>query len=119
MKKILVLSGGRSEFGILDGVCRAIAAREELELSLAVTGVHLLPEYGSTVEQARASGIPVRFEIPFYAAQPIEDAELPASIARGVAGIDGALQEAGADLVLVLGDRPEAMAAALAGYARG
>ena len=114
--RVLVVSGTRSEFGLLVPVIDALHAAPDIECRLALTGVHLLDEYGRTAEQVRDDGYTVQHEIPFYEGT-IDDATLPAAIGRGVAGIGAVLAEEPVDWVLILGDRAEAMAAALATYA--
>ena len=63
-KKIMVLTGSRAEYGILKNILIAIQASEELELYLVVTGTHLLPQYGYTVNEIKNDGLPIWKEIP-------------------------------------------------------
>ncbi len=117
MERILVVTGARSEFGLLAPVIEELRATRGMKVSLAVTGVHLLRDYGHTIDEIGASGFAIDHIVPFYGDGPITDEGLPAALGRGVAGIAGALGEARAECVLVLGDRAEAMAGALAAYA--
>lgn len=116
-RKILIVSGARSELGLLEPIHHAIAARPDLAPLLAITGVHLLDEYGRTADSIE--GMPVFTEFPFYESGHPCEAQLATAMARGVEGANRALEESGADLLLVLGDRAEATAAALAAHARG
>ncbi|MGE3166716.1 MAG: UDP-N-acetylglucosamine 2-epimerase [Planctomycetota bacterium] len=116
---MLVITGTRSEFGILEPVCRAIAAHPDLELRLAVTGVHLLRRYGHTVDDVVRSGLPVDYRVSCYDEGPIDEEVLPRAIGRGVAGLGDAMRAAEADVVVVLGDRAEALAGAVAAYSSG
>lgn len=117
MHRILVLTGVRSEFGLLAPVIEEVQATRGTSMSLAVTGVHLLHEYGHTIDEVGAAGFPIGHVIPFYEPGPITDEGLPAAMARGVAGIARALAESDSECLVVLGDRAEAMAGALAAYA--
>ena len=119
MKRILVVTGARSEFGLLAPVVTALMDRADVVTTLAVTGVHLLADYGRTIEEVRAAGYRIHHEIPMYESGPLEDGLLPAALARATSGVAEALAKDEAEGVLVLGDRAEALAAALASYAAG
>lgn len=115
-----MVTGTRSEFGILEPVCRAIRSHSELDLRLVVTGVHLLRRFGCTVEEVERSGLEIACRVPFYDEHSgIELPGLPGAMGRGLAGLGGAIREHRADVVVVLGDRAEAMVGALAGYSAG
>lgn len=120
--RVLVVTGSRSEYGLLEPVFRALAQQPGLEPQLAVTGTHLLAAYGATVEAIRDSGVPIACEIPCYEPEDgadLRDSDAPTAVARVVEGVGRAIADGNVDAVLVLGDRAEAMGAALAGYAAG
>ena len=113
MREIAVVTVARSDYGILRPVLRAIEAHRDLRLRLLVGGMHLEPEFGSTVSEIEADG----FEIADRIAAPL-DADDPrgvaGAIARGVDGFASAYSRARPDVLLLLGDRYETFAAALA-----
>lgn len=113
-----VVTGTRAEYGLLTSTLRAIHAHPQLELQLVVTGIHLLPRFGRTVRQIKRDGWPIAARVPMQSGDdsPTDQAE---GLARGVAGIARALERARSDLVVVLGDRIEAMAGALAAVTTG
>jgi len=86
--------------------------------------MHLLPQFGATIRQiqqdARAAGrkwrLDARVRMQRGSDEPLDQAE---GLARGVAGIARFLERAHTDIVLVLGDRIEAMAGALAAVTTG
>ena len=49
MKKIMIVTSTRADYGLLRPVIRRVADSDKLTLSLVVTGTHLLKEYGETV----------------------------------------------------------------------
>jgi GDP/UDP-N,N'-diacetylbacillosamine 2-epimerase (hydrolysing) len=123
-RRVAVVTGTRAEYGALQSVLSAIAAEPRLELQLVVTGMHLLARFGATIRQiqqdARAAQgrwkIDACIRMQRGSDEPLDQAE---GLARGVAGIARFLHRARTDIVLVLGDRIEAMAASLAAVTTG
>lgn len=113
MRKICYITGTRADFGLMEGTLKAIAADPRLELSLVVTGMHLLARYGHTVDDIVAAGLPVRARIPVQM-DPATGATMARNIGLMLAGMVDALEAIGPDLVLLLGDRGEMLAGALA-----
>ena len=58
-RKVCYITGTRADFGLMQSTLQRIQQSEALELSLIVTGSHLLPEYGLTVVQIEAAGLPI------------------------------------------------------------
>ena len=113
MRKIGVVTVGRSDYGIYLPLLRAIQADPQLELRLIVGGMHLDPRYGQTEQMIAADGLPVAARVESL---PRDDsaAAVAEAIGLGVAGFARALPQAAPDLLVVLGDRYEMFAAALA-----
>jgi UDP-N-acetylglucosamine 2-epimerase (non-hydrolysing)/GDP/UDP-N,N'-diacetylbacillosamine 2-epimerase (hydrolysing) len=116
--RIAVVTGTRAEYGLLGSTLDAIAASKRLELQLVACGMHLLPRFGRTVSDIRRDGWRIDAIIPM---QRGDDGHLDQAegLARGVAGMARFFERARTDVVLVLGDRIEAMAAALAATTTG
>ena len=113
-----MITGTRSEYGILRSVMAAIAAEARLELQVVVTGMHLLPEFGRTESDIARDGWQIAARVPMQRGD--DDAlDQARGLARGVAGIADFLVAANTDIVVVLGDRIEAMAGALAAVTTG
>jgi UDP-hydrolysing UDP-N-acetyl-D-glucosamine 2-epimerase len=113
VKRIAVVSVGRSDYGILRPVMHAITAHPDLSLRLILVGMHLSAKFGRTSVEVDADG----FRVDARVGIPVES-DAPVDIARisGMATIQ--LAEAFArmtpDLLLLLGDRVETHAAAAA-----
>lgn len=118
MRRVAVVTGTRAEYGILRSVMEAIAEHPKLTLQTVVTGMHLLRKFGHTVRQIERDGwrIDARVRMQRGDDDPLDQA---IGLARGVAGIAAYLERAKTDIVLVLGDRIEAMAGALAATTTG
>ncbi len=109
-RNITVVTGIRSEYGIWRPVLERIAASRALNLSVVVTGVHLLKNFGHTAQQVHDDGWPMVIEVPMYrGAEPIAE-----SLSRATVGMARAFDQLKTDVVMVLGDRFEIFAAASA-----
>jgi len=117
-RRVAVVTGSRAEYGLLRSSIAAIAAHPRLELQLVVTGMHLLPKFGRTVDEIRADGWQIAARVPMQSGRD-RPGEQALGLARGVAGMARFFERAATQIVLVLGDRIEAMAGALAAVTTG
>ncbi|MBX2852427.1 MAG: UDP-N-acetylglucosamine 2-epimerase (hydrolyzing) [Phycisphaeraceae bacterium] len=113
-KQIAVITGTRAEYGLLVPVLDAIEAHDELELNLIVTGTHLTTNSVRDIRHRVA--VRVKMQRTGAAATREEDVQ---SLGRGVMAIGRALHQMSPDVVVVLGDRIEALAGALAAQVGG
>lgn len=112
-KEILVLTGTRAEYGLLKSPMDAIEAHDQLSLSVVATGMHLSPQHGKTVSDIRADGFTVDREVLMLLEGDTGTA-MAKSLGIGTASVAEAFQSLDPDIVLLLGDRDEALAGALA-----
>ncbi|MEX0886853.1 MAG: UDP-N-acetylglucosamine 2-epimerase [Phycisphaeraceae bacterium] len=116
-RTIAVVTGTRAELGLLAPVMRAIDAHDDLRLRTIVTGTHLTT--GTWRELEATYGLAVDARVVMQRDGEVSRWHDVAALGRGVAGIGEALREMAADVVLLLGDRIEAFAAAAAGSVGG
>ena len=113
MRNIAVVTVARSDYGIYQSVLRAIQAEPELKLQLIATGTHLALEFGLTVEMIERDGFVVSERI-----ETLLDSDTPSAIAKstglGVIGFADVFARNRPDVLVVLGDRFDMYAAALA-----
>ena len=113
-KKILAVTGIRSEYDIMSSVFRAIEAHPNLDLHLVVTGAHLSDAYGNTIDEIRADGFVIADEI-----ESLLNGDQASFRVKGLAiqlqGLVQTVTRIKPDILLVLGDREEAMTTALVG----
>ncbi len=118
MRKVCVVTGGRAEYGLLYWLLREIEADPGLELQLVATGMHLAERFGMTVRVIEDDGFAIAARV-----EMLEDGDAPLDIARsmgrGVAGMAEAFVRLAPDIVVVLGDRFEILAAATAATVLG
>src|SRR6266542_4484045 len=112
-RRIGVVTVGRSDYGHLKPVLAAIRRATDLELVLLVAGMHLAPEFGLTVREIEADRLPIAERIAMLEGRDTPEA-LAAATGRGVAGFGAAFARQRLDLLVVLGDRFEMLAAAVA-----
>lgn len=112
MKKVAVITGTRADYGIYYPMLQAIQWDDELELHLIVTGMHLSPNYGYTIDNIKKDGFPIsaRIECLF---QGDTHGNMARSIGMGIMGMTQAFETVMPDCVVVLGDRGEMLAAAI------
>ena len=112
-RRILYLSGTRADFGLMRACLQRIARHPRLELALAVTGMHLCPEFGDTVREIEASALPIVARIPSDVASR-DRTGMARAVGQTLLGVTAELQRGGHDALLLLGDRGEMLAGAIA-----
>ncbi len=114
-KKICIFTGTRAEYGLLKPLIDEILSDGTFELQLLVSGMHLSPEFGLTYKEIEEDGLKIdeKVEILLSADTP---SAISKAIGLGLIGYADALNRLKPDLVVVLGDRFEALAFAIASY---
>lgn len=112
-RKICVVTGTRAEYGLLYWLMKEIKADEELELQIVATGQHLSPEFGLTYKTIEADGftIDAKVEMLLSSDTPVGTAK---AVGLGTIGFADALDRLKPDILVLLGDRFEALSAAQA-----
>lgn len=110
-KKVAVFTGTRAEYGLLFWLLKDIQNDPELQLQLLVSGMHLSPEFGETYQQIEADGFVIdeKIEILLSSDSAVGTAK---SMGLGVLGFADSLARLQPDVLVILGDRFEALAAA-------
>ena len=114
MKKVAFLTGTRADYGKLKSLIKILSQDSNYEISILVTGMHLLPQYGSTATEILSDELGEIYLLPNqHGEQPME-----ISVARTIEQLSGFLDSKAIDLLIVHGDRLEALAGALSGLLR-
>lgn len=105
-RRICVVTGGRSDYGLMKWLMREIKADEDLELQVVATGMHLSPKFGFTYKEIENDGFSIDVKIECL---NDGDSNLDTShaMAKTLVGCAGAYSSLKPDLVLVPGDRFE------------
>ena len=112
MRTIAVVTGTRADYSYLKPLMDEIQKDKSLHLLTIITGMHLLAKYGDTfklVEREFPSS--VKIEMPLDGDQLIDMASY---LSVGIKNFSDFLNVNSPDILLVLGDRTESLAAALA-----
>jgi UDP-hydrolysing UDP-N-acetyl-D-glucosamine 2-epimerase len=112
-RTIAVFTGNRAEYGLQYPILRAINRHPDLDYLLLVSGAHLDPNFGSTLEEIRADGfhIDAEVKIEMDATSAFATAQ---AIGSGILAISSVLNELKPDIVVVYADRFEGFAAVTA-----
>lgn len=113
VRKIAVVTGTRAEYGILYWLLKEIQDRPSLKLELLATGTHLSPEFGMTVDQIEEDGFTISEKLEILLSADTSTA-ISTSIGLGVISFANAFERLKPDMVILLGDRYETLAAAIA-----
>jgi len=114
-RKICVVTGSRADYGLLYWLLRALRGEPQFDLQVVATGMHLAPEFGLTKNDITADGFDLAAEVDTLLASDTP-AGVAKSIGLGIIGFADAFQRLAPELVVVLGDRFEILAAATAAY---
>ena len=112
-RTIGVVTVARSDYGHLVPLLEALRDTPGITLQLYVAGAHLSPRFGETVGAIEADGWPISARVETIGASDAA-VEVAAGTGAGVAGFARAFAAGRPDLIVVLGDRAEMLAAAVA-----
>ena len=112
-QKISITTGTRSEYGILRELIKEISKSKKLELYLLVTGMHLSKKFGYTINEIKKDKIPIHAKIKMIPSGNTPY-DMSISLGKGIVGFSKIFKKIKPDLNVVLGDRDEALASALA-----
>ena len=109
--KVTVFTGTRAEYGLLYWLLKDIQVDKFLELQLLVSGSHLSQEFGLTYNQILDDGFDVDEKVEMLLSTNSK-VGIAKSMGLGVLGYADALNRLNPDIIVILGDRYEALAAA-------
>lgn len=112
-RRLCYVTGTRADFGLLERTLVRIHRHPELELGLCVTGMHLSRDHGLTVREVERSGLPIWDTITVDLSAG-DGAAMATALAHELLGMVACFQRRQPEAVLVLGDRAEMLAGALA-----
>ncbi|MCM1217007.1 MAG: UDP-N-acetylglucosamine 2-epimerase [Lachnospiraceae bacterium] len=113
MKNVCVVTGTRAEYGLLKPLIQKINNDDNMELQLVVTGMHLSPEFGLTYQEIEQDGFQITERNEMLLSSDTPNG-ITKSIGLGTIGFADIFTRIAPDMVVILGDRYEALAAATA-----
>jgi len=113
-RQLLFLTGTRADFGKLKPLIHQVEAAEDFECTVFATGMHTLRLYGDTICEVRNAGFQ---RLHVYQNQILNE-PMDLVLANTITGLARFVSETATDLIVVHGDRIEAMAGAMVGCLR-
>jgi len=112
-RKILYISGTRADYGLMKSVLREIENHPKLELEVIATGMHLMPEFGMTINEIKKDG----FKIHEIAATYEQDNKQSMAnfVGKFIQLLTDKVKKIKPDIIMVLGDRGEMLAGVIVG----
>lgn len=119
MRRVCYITGTRADFGLMKQTLTAIQSHPQLSLEIIATGMHLSTVYGHTVDEIISNAdLRVRATVP-VPLDPATGATMARNIGAMTAEFTSSLEGDLPDIVLLLGDRGEMLAGAIAGIHLG
>lgn len=110
-RKICIVTGTRAEYGLLSNLMNLIQNDQAFELQIIATGMHLSPEFGLTYKQIEADGFHINEKVEMLLSADTSTAVVK-SMGLATIGFADAFERLNPDLLVILGDRFEMLAAA-------
>lgn len=110
MRKICVITGSRAEYGLLSGLMKAIHEDADLRLQIIATNMHLSSEFGLTYREIEKDGFTIDKRVEMLLSSDTPNATAK-SVGLGTIGFADAYEDLKPDMIVVLGDRYEILAA--------
>lgn len=111
MRKVVFLTGTRADFGKLKSLMSRIQTDAAFELHVFVTGMHMLARYGYTCDEVEKAKFRNIYK---FINQNLSDG-MDHILSKTISGLSDFVKEIGPDLIVVHGDRVEALAGAAVG----
>lgn len=111
MKKILFLTGTRADFGKIKSLIQILEKHQEFEPLVFVTGMHLQKEYGYTLIEVECCG----FSNIHTFENHTHETTMDLTLAKTIEGLSSYVKVSNPDMIVIHGDRVEALAGAIVG----
>lgn len=113
MKKILFLTGTRADYGKLKSLMKLVDKSKGFDLYVFITGMHMLEKYGGTYKEVEKDGFKNTYK--FINQKSSSHEHMDIALSNTIMGLSNYVTELNPDLIVVHGDRLEAMAGAIVG----
>ena len=112
-RKITITTGTRADYGYIKPILKEILRNKKLEFYFIVAGMHLSKKHGLTINEIKKDGFKIKAKIDMM---PKDDSTFAMSqvLAKGIISFSKIFLKIRPDINLILGDRDEMLASALA-----
>lgn len=112
-KKVCLVTTTRADYGIMSRLIKKILRSDRVDFFLIASGSHLSQKHGMTIREIERDGVPI-YKALDIGLDDIGDDDIEQIMANALTSFTGTFKELRPDIVVLLGDRYEAMAVALA-----
>lgn len=114
MKKIMIITGSRGEWGYIRPILKLIQQRNDVEYVLVVTNMHLLPAYGNSYKEIENDGFKIHYKV-HMSLDGYSHVTHAKSLGLFLNSMPDIIDSEKPDWILLAGDRGEQLMAAIAG----
>lgn len=111
LKKVVFLTGTRADYGKIKSLMKKVEENTSFDLHVFVTGMHMLSRYGSTYQEVEKDG----FKNIYKYINQTTNQGMDITLSNTILGFSNYVMEIKPDLIVVHGDRVEALAGAMVG----
>ena len=111
IKKICVVTGTRAEYGLLSVLIKKIKINKNFKLQIISTGSHLSPEFGLTKKDIIKDGFKINYEVNLNLGKKDSEHNICSAMSKAFVGFSKGYKKLKPDIIVVLGDRYELLAA--------
>jgi GDP/UDP-N,N'-diacetylbacillosamine 2-epimerase (hydrolysing) len=115
-RRICFVTGSRAEFGLMESTLRAIQSHPKLKLQIIATGMHLDPAHGKPLSAIREAGFKPNETVRWSPEASSSPSFYTLVTGMAVGSLGLLFNKLRPDIVMVVGDRVEAFAAATAAH---
>lgn len=113
-RKIAIIAGSRGEYGYFRPILREIATHPHLDYGIIATNMHVLDRFGSSIEEIKKDGFKIEAAI-HNTFDGYNRLTMAKSLSVFMLQLPELLEQMGADMILLAGDRGEQLMAAIVG----
>ena len=113
MKRILFLTSTRADYGKLKSLMHRVEESSDFELQIFITGMHMLSKYGETYKEVEKDGFKNMYK--FINQKSTNTEQMDITLSNTVLGLSNYINEIKPDVIVIHGDRLEALAGAIVG----
>ena len=111
MKKIVFLTGTRADYGKIKSLLKVLNNSKKFEVYIYITGMHMIPKYGNTYIEILKDG----FTNVYLEKDILETEKMDIVLSKAIKNFSNYIDIVKPDLIVVHGDRVEALAGAIVG----
>jgi GDP/UDP-N,N'-diacetylbacillosamine 2-epimerase (hydrolysing) len=115
IKKICFVSGSRSDYGLLHNLMKLTQKSKKTKLQLVLTGMHLEPKFGNTFREIKEDGFKIDYKVKINLKSD-KPLDINKATSQAIIGLSNAYLKLKPNLVVILGDRFEMLAAAFSAF---